>query len=194
LCIADVDSDGDLDLGSADRNDLRLFLNPSGGFSGKEGSIVLGGSGRTRDPRAILAEDLDSDGDVDIASANQGGIRGPPRSVTIFFQDAGAFDPQPLVILPPRSPRSLAAADFDLDGDLDLALACADPGNVLVLYTQTSPGRFVLSQEVPADGPVFLRAADWNSDGEVDLAAALQRPVGPSGTFSDLIALFFNGR
>jgi hypothetical protein len=115
-------------------------------------------------------------------------------SITIFLQHAGEFDRQPLVIVPPRSPRSLAAADFDLDGDLDLALACAFPGNTLVLYTQTSPGRFVATQDIPADGPVFVRAADWNSDGETDLAAALQRPVGPSGTFSDLIAIFFNGR
>jgi hypothetical protein len=131
---------------------------------------------------------------VDIASANNGFGGIALHSVTIFFQDDGGFDPQPLAIVPPRSPRSLSASDFDLDGDLDLALACAAPGSVLVLYTQTSPGRFVASQEIPSDGPVFVRAADWNSDGEADLAAALQRRVGPSGTFSDLIAIFFNGR
>jgi hypothetical protein len=195
LCITDVDSDGDLDLGTANLvgNNLRLFLNPGGGFSGQEGPRVLGGGTLTRGPQSILAEDLDGDGYVDIASANVG-TPSIPRSVTIFFQVAGEFDPQPLVIAPPRAPGSLASADFDLDGDLDLALACVFPGNELALYSQTSPGRFVTSQDIPADGPVFLRAADWNSDGEADLAAALQRPVGPSGTFSDFIAIFFNGR
>jgi hypothetical protein len=197
LCIADVDSDGDLDIGAAtERNVLVLFTNPGGGFTGGEGPRVFGGRALTFAPQAILAEDVDGDGDVDLASANNGFLGAGFRSLTIFFQDAGEFHSQPLVIAPPRSPRSLSASDFDLDGDLDLVLACDDPGNAMILYTQTSPRRFVSLQEIggPLDGPVFVGAADWNSDGEADIAAALRRPVGPAGTFSDLIAIFFNGR
>ena len=82
--------------------------------------------------------DLDGDGDVDIASANELG-----DDVTIFFQTApGVFDRLPLVLADSTaldSPGGLEAADLDGDGDADLVSANALSGS-LTLFEQTAPG------------------------------------------------------
>jgi hypothetical protein len=83
------------------------------------------------------------------------------------------------------SPQRLASADFDGDGNLDLAVGHGLDDRVLVLLG-TGDGRFTRGPEappVPGNGGVYgLAATDLNGDGHPDLAA-----VGGTGGVAGLI-------
>jgi hypothetical protein len=92
VAAADLDGDGDLDLAFANKNpssvdpstgsDLRVFLQLSPG-SFALNPVTLGGVAITDGPCALAAADLDGDGDLDLASTNEGG-----DDLTLFLQDA----------------------------------------------------------------------------------------------------------
>ena len=70
------------------------------------------------------------------------------------------------------APQEIVAADFNGDGDLDLATAnVTAPGSVSILMGDGSGG-FVSLGETPAARPSALAAADFDGDGKIDLALA----------------------
>jgi len=77
--------------------------------------------------------------------------------------------PDPL--LPTGSgPVSVAAADFNGDGVIDLAAANSSSGDLSILLGRGN-GEFEPEQRVPMGGaPNFITAADLNADGKIDLA------------------------
>ena len=77
VTVADVDGDGDLDVASANERGHRLtvYYQTSPGRFDEEPSLILGDPATgTRWPRSLVARDIDGDGEVDVASANQGGV------------------------------------------------------------------------------------------------------------------------
>jgi subtilisin family serine protease len=60
-------------------------------------------------------------------------------------------------------PGSLAAGDFDADGDLDLAVACTTAGRVTILLNDGAAG-FAGRVDIDVPQPTFIAAADWNGD------------------------------
>src|SRR6266511_2449891 len=91
-----------------------------------------------------------------------------------------AFDyvlTSPIIIppdqLPPNTnPNSVAIADFNGDGKLDLAVANTDTDNVSVLLGNGN-GTFSSAQNFAAgDGPQSVAIGDFNGDGKRDLAVA----------------------
>ncbi|MEW6744287.1 MAG: FG-GAP-like repeat-containing protein [Planctomycetota bacterium] len=179
VVAADLDGDGDLDLVSANygaRNVTIFFQTSPGVFAADRTNPhtdpdVLG-------PCSVAAADLDGDGDLDLASGNEGS-----HNLTIFFQtNAGFLTPD--ANNPHTDPDMIravyvAAADLDSDGDLDLVLASAGhyaPGN-LTIFFQTSPGVFTADPNNPHTDPDILvthsvAAADLDGDGDVDLVSA----------------------
>jgi FG-GAP-like repeat len=79
------------------------------------------------------------------------------------------------VVLPlgsARTPAALAAADFDGDGHVDLAVASTGANDVLLLLGD-GHGGFRVGKSFPAGAnPTELFAADFNHDGHPDLAIA----------------------
>lgn len=74
----------------------------------------------------------------------------------------------------PGTPTSIAAADIDGDGDLDLITANRETDDLTLLINQgdatfTDGGRLALS---PGDGPRWVNASDIDLDGDIDLIAA----------------------
>ena len=71
-------------------------------------------------------------------------------------------------------PTAIVSADFDRDGDLDLAVANDDDNNVVIL--RNTAGSFTLAQTLPLGGgdtsPVSLAVGDFDGDGTLDLVAA----------------------
>jgi hypothetical protein len=71
-------------------------------------------------------------------------------------------------------PQALAAADFNLDGKLDLAAANAGAGTVSILLGNGN-GTFAPKVDYPAGAqPVAVAVADFNGDGIPDLAVVDQ--------------------
>ena len=116
-------------------------------------------------PAAILAIDIDTDGDLDLLLANGGGEAG--SSISVLRSDAGGPGDPTQIHLGGR-PLRMAPADLDRDGDPDLTLAMAG-GAVSVLWN-AGGGAF---EETPIDGSAeALLAADLDGDGAADLAFA----------------------
>jgi hypothetical protein len=75
-------------------------------------------------------------------------------------------------------PRGIVAADFDLDGHLDFAVAGVDqPSHDVVIWFGDGHGSFGrpidIALDQPGAGPFSLAAGDVNHDGHPDLAVAL---------------------
>jgi hypothetical protein len=137
LALGDVNGDGLEDLYLCQEPGLpnRLYLQKSDGTL-RDVSEAWGVDW-IEDSRGALMVDFDNDGDQDLAVAISGGV--------VLASNEGSSFRRRTVLATSRSTTSLAAADFDRDGRLDLYV-CAyapnsslnDPGQVGAL-----PNRFV---------------------------------------------------
>ncbi|MBI1853248.1 MAG: VCBS repeat-containing protein [Planctomycetes bacterium] len=127
-------------------------------------------------PAGAAAADLDADGHVDLLSANSS-----PGTVEIIYQGTdGQFDAHAILGDPTPTPglafqpTSLAVADFDGDGDLDIVSANG-AGRTLTLFSQVGPRQFqlagVLSDSATRGAYVAVAAGDLDGDGDLDLVA-----------------------
>jgi hypothetical protein len=186
ISAADLDRDGDLDLVAADdlENKLIVYLQTSpGSFDPVPTTIETSVDG----PTSLVAADLDTDGHVDLVTANTNG-----RAIALYFQSGpGSFDPEPSVLDGPAidGPQSVFAADLDQDGDLDLVSA-NQVSNNLALFFQGSPGIFgsrVLLGDASTMAPSSVVATDLDQDGDLDV-------VSSNRTSNNLTLFFQTGR
>jgi hypothetical protein len=168
IAAADLDHDGDLDLTSADytpHNMLYLFEN-DGGATFQRHFI------QKDDLERHLIGDVDTDGDLDLVIVKN--LRGH----LLWFENSGAPTDGHLWrrhVITTELPGAydVALADFDQDGDLDVAASSWVLGNQFAWFENDS---------TPANGPWkkhmietdvaetrTIRAADFDLDGDVDL-------------------------
>jgi hypothetical protein len=171
IVSADVDRDGDVDAISGQRSGggfvIRLHENDGqGGFNSSDIAMI----GLLED---LAIADVDGDGDDDLLAAND---------ELSWFENtdgAGAFGGTPVVISTGGASdtfRSLASADLDEDGDLDVLVGGFDSLNPILSWFE--------SDGTPADGGwtehalsvgferVFsVEVADLNQDGDLDIIA-----------------------
>lgn len=202
IALADIDRDGRLDLYVTHGRNLRgrLFRFNGARFVERENTGV---APRGIDQAAYFV-DVDEDGWLDLISVQEDGIE-------VFFNDwFGRFRPNAGAtnIENTRATTSMAAADYDGDGDLDLFFAHWGTGHTHgqteFLWEQKGQGTFAdVSYRVPteaADGvvgeseysftPVF---ADFDDDGDADLLLAsdfgssqVLRNIAGGNAFTDL--------
>ena len=145
-----------------------IFATPaSGDFSPAPTSPEPSGGG----PASIVIDDFNKDGNADLAVANQGG-----GDVAILLGSAnGDFIPAPMSPEPTGNcPRSVATADFDKDGNPNLAVANHCSANVSILLGSRS-GDFTPAQTSPEPAgasPHAVAVGHFDKDGNVDLAIA----------------------
>ena len=129
---ADFNGDGKLDLAVCDgpNNNVAIFLGDgAGNFAAAPNSPVSVGA----QPDAIVAGDFNNDGKLDLAVANAS-----DNTITVLLGNGdGTFtqasgSPYPVG----KFPFSIAAADFNGDGKLDLAVANLSDGTVSILMQQ----------------------------------------------------------
>ena len=122
LAVGDVDGDGLEDLYVCDGGSLpnQLYLQQPDGTA-KEVALDWGVAW-LEDSRSALFVDLDNDGDQDLVVATIAMIAFAENLNNQAFKLRGGFPGAPY-------PFSLSAADFDLDGDLDIYTCIYGVGN-----------------------------------------------------------------
>ncbi len=132
-------------------------------FAPAAGSPFAAGTG----PRSVTSGDFDGDGDLDLATANNGS-----DDVSVLLGDgAGGFVAAPAVAAG-TNPRSVTSGDFDGDGDLDLATANANSDDVSVLLGDGAGGFVAAPVVAVGSTPFSVTSGDFDGDGDLDLATA----------------------
>ncbi len=129
------------------------------------------------DPRSVAVGDLNGDGKLDLAIANQGS-----NSISVLLNTTtpGATNPT----FTPKTdfttallPQSVAIADVNGDGSQDVIVTNANSYSVSVLLNTTAPGAAAPTFATKVDftvgkQPRKLVVADLNGDGKPDLVVA----------------------
>ena len=130
VVAADFNGDGKLDLAVTDAgsNTVMILLGNGDGTFGAPTTFLVGNS-----PIAVLAADFNNDGKLDLAVANY-----TDGTVTLLLGNGdGTFtQPSGSPYAVGKGPFSLAAADFNGDGKLDLAVANLTEGTISILLQQ----------------------------------------------------------
>ena len=192
IAAADLDGDGDLDvlLGNFGRPS-RVLLNAGGGtvtnttgtFTSSLSFVLPGGNAQTN---SIMAADVDGDGDLDVLLGNSNsptlisGVVLTSSQVVLNVaqlnsthlsgcQAAACFPRNVALPAPLADTSSIAAADVDGDGDLDVLLGNAgSPSRVLL---NAGGGTFPTSITLPGGSAETesIAAADLDGDGDLDV-------------------------
>lgn len=168
IASADFNEDGYPDLAVANglADTVTILLGSESGFKTAPTPPLVVGNG----PRSLAFGDFDQDGHLDLVIASRF-----VSNVTVLLGDGhGDFSKAPgSPFSTDKDPRSLAVADFDQDGLVDLAVANAGDGTVTV-FTGTGRGRFRRNDRAYRVGkaPVSITIGDLDHDGHLDLAVA----------------------
>lgn len=180
LAVGDFDGDGNPDIAVVVSNP-NPYLNPGyisllmgkpdGTF--QAGNNYAAGIGST----SIAVGDFNGDGKLDLAvgAAINGDIFNPQSNVTILtnngsggFSVASSFNVGPLGTIP----ISIAAADFNNDGRLDLAIAVDFSSNLLIAQGAGDGSFTPITAPTVGTDPFWVTAADLDGDGTMDLVVA----------------------
>ena len=120
-------------------------------------------------PVAAVRGDFNGDGRPDVATANRN-----TGTVSVHLGDGvGSFGTATSFTTGAATqPVSVAAADFNGDGRLDLAAANFTTGGIVTLLGDGSGGFGIPSAIATGASPMFVLAGDFNGDGRADLAVS----------------------
>jgi len=168
VAVADFSGDGlaDVAVSSHDTREVAVLLSTGGGGLGAPTMLSVGAGRRSE---GLAAADLNGDGLIDIAAASS---LNNDSWASVFTNTGGGFSGPTHFAFLGVDADSMVAADFDLDGDADLATANQDSNSVSILENNGS-GSFG-SPTVVATGtrPGGMAAGDIDGDGDADLGTA----------------------
>jgi hypothetical protein len=164
----DLDNDGDQDLATAGKGSHLDVLEGRGNGFFPTGTQYAAGP----QPAGVTAGDFNRDGAIDLAVSNHENFSGQGNTVSILMGNGdGTFQP-PVAYAVYFQPGSVAVADFDRDGFLDVVAAnyAGDLGSVSVLLGN-GDGTFQPAIDSPAGySPDEIVVADFNRDRHPDVA------------------------
>ena len=165
LTIGDLNTDRKLDIITAQGAAVTVYLGDGRGrFDGAAGSPFAAGD----NPSDLALGDFDEDGRLAVGVANLETCDAPG----LWGLGTGGFAPPTHISVPSRPhPHGVAAADFDGDRHLDIAVESWEENTVL-LFPGNGKAAFAKEPTRLAVGRVpyhKLRAGDFDNDGQHDL-------------------------
>jgi len=167
VAVGDVDGDGDLDLVTGTFNQQNaVYLNDGVGNFPSQSNFGAG-SQRTE---SVAVGDVDNDGDLDIITGNWS-----QQNVVYLNDGAGNFanttsDTRTFGSGADQT-DSVAAADVDSDGDLDLVTG--NYGEINVVYLNNGAGDFPSASGrnfgTGSDSTASVAVGDMDGDGDLDI-------------------------
>ena len=137
----------------------------------------------TRDWRSVWTVDVESDGDLDLLlSDHQSPLRWIRNNGDMTFTAVADFIAADRI-------RDLQAADFDGDGDVDLATM--DTSGAVAVWQNERSGRYIVAQTSFVQPRLGLTSGDVDRDGQIDLISVLtsgevkKSTCGTDGTWSE---------
>jgi hypothetical protein len=177
IALADFDGDGSLDVllatpGAADGVQMRLLLNDGKGtFEPAPGGLPGDPSGAIT---ALVAGDVDDDGDVDIVAVGAGQDRLLLNDGMAHFFDATES------AMPLDASKGTSAALVDLDRDRHPDLVIGNLGAETRIYLNDGAGRFIDHTPllpIRPDATVWVAAPNVDADADQDLVILSAAPT-----------------
>jgi hypothetical protein len=126
--------------------------------------------------QAVVAADVDGDGDLDLLAVNY--VSTPGGTVSVRLNNgAGVFSSGSTVAVD-SGPLGLAVGDLDGDGDVDLVTANFFDGTISVRRNDGNGNFTGTSDILVGQGAQSVAIADLDADGDLDLLVAQNRLQG----------------
>ena len=172
---SDLDGDGDRDVLVAEEGSVPWATTRIAWYENTDGLGAFGPrrviTSQIEGGSAVVAADLDGDGDPDVLSASK-------RDDKIAWYEntdgLGTFGGQRVLTTSADVARSVHAADLDGDGDLDVLAASEGDDTVAWFENLDGLGGFGLERVITdaAGGASSVVAVDTDGDGDLDVAVA----------------------
>ena len=168
--VADMDSDGDMDIVASSIHDdtIRWFEN-NGNINPTFTAATIATNADS--VREITVADMDNDGDLDILSASEN------DDTIAWYENNGAADPtftKAVIATSADNALDVQVADLDGDGDLDIVSA-SSLDDTIAWYENdgaANPTWAAADIATNADGATSVFLIDLDKDGDIDILSS----------------------